>query len=83
MRFRLPLLSALTLVSALIVTSAVTSTAYAASGSSAASNFCDRAHQLTAAQQDRILRFAGVVREELAAVNSDTCLLYTSDAADE
>lgn len=78
MRFRLPLLSALTLVSALIVTSAVTSTAYAASGSSAASNFCDRAHQLTAAQQDRILRFAGVVREELAAVNSDTVLISRS-----
>ncbi|WP_175626047.1 MULTISPECIES: DUF2145 domain-containing protein [Oxalobacteraceae] len=65
-------------MSALIVTSTVTSAAYAASGSSAASNFCDRAHQLTAAQQDRILRFAGVVREELAAVNSDTVLISRS-----
>lgn len=78
MRFRQYFVSALTLVSALIVTSAVTSAAYAASGSSAASNFCDRAHQLTAAQQDRILRFAGVVREELATVNSDTVLISRS-----
>jgi len=73
-RFRQHFVSALALVGALTVTSAT----YAASGSSAASNFCDRAHQLTAAQQDRILRFAGVVREELAAVNSDTVLISRS-----
>lgn len=78
MRFRRSFVSALALVSALVITGAVTSAAHAASGSSAASNFCDRAHQLTAAQQDRILRFAGVVREELAAVNSDTVLISRS-----
>jgi hypothetical protein len=77
-RFRRSFVSALALVSALVITGAVTSAAHAASGSSAASNFCDRAHQLTAAQQDRILRFAGVVREELAAVNSDTVLISRS-----
>jgi len=52
--------------------------AHAASGSSAASNFCDRAHQLTAGQQDRILRFAAVVREELALANTDTVLISRS-----
>ncbi len=52
--------------------------AHAASGSSAASNFCDRAHQLTAGQQDRILRFAAVVREELALADTDTVLISRS-----
>ncbi len=43
-------------------------TAQAQSGTSGAANssaFCDRLHPLTAAQQDRLLRFAAVVRDEL------------------
>lgn len=30
------------------------------------SRFCDRSHELTAAEQSRLLRFAGVLREELS-----------------
>ncbi|MNR84388.1 hypothetical protein D3C72_151870 [compost metagenome] len=67
------------LLSALIFAAvSVAGAAHAASGASAASNFCDRAHQLTAGQQDRILRFAAVVREELAAVNSSAVLISRS-----
>jgi len=39
------------------------------SGSSASSRFCDRQHPLTAGQQDRLLRFAAVLRDELAATD--------------
>lgn len=71
MRFRQFFFSALAVFAA-------AGTAHAAAGSSAASNFCDRAHQLTAGQQDRILRFAAVVREELAAAKTDTVLISRS-----
>ncbi|MFC7288303.1 DUF2145 domain-containing protein [Herminiimonas glaciei] len=73
MRFRQFFYSSLTVA---VFTAA--GAAHAASGSSAASNFCDRAHQLTAGQQDRILRFAAVVREELALANTDTVLISRS-----
>lgn len=73
MRLR-PLL--LFLLTATVLT--VAGAANAAPGLSAASNFCDRAHQLTAGQQDRILRFAAVVREELAAINSSSALISRS-----
>ncbi|SDO46669.1 hypothetical protein SAMN05216303_1011482 [Rhodoferax sp. OV413] len=43
----------------------------ASGGSSASSRFCDRQQPLTASQQDRVLRFAAVVREELAAAGDD------------
>ena len=36
-----------------------------ASGFPASSAFCDRTHALTAGQQDKLLRFAAIVREEL------------------
>jgi len=52
--------------------------AQAASGSSASSRFCDRQQPLTAAQQDRLLRFAAVVREELAASDSGVVLISRS-----
>ena len=42
--------------------------AWAGSGGSASGSarYCDRAQELTAAEQSRLLRFAGVLREELA-----------------
>jgi len=45
------------------------------SGSAA---FCDRMHPLTAAQQDRLLRFAAVVRDELAATDGNAALISRS-----
>ncbi len=67
------------LVSLLIVaTVTFVGAAHAASGSSALSNFCDRTQQLTASQQDRVLRFAAVVRDELAATNSSAALISRS-----
>ncbi|MES2027253.1 MAG: DUF2145 domain-containing protein [Pseudomonadota bacterium] len=62
----------------IVATVTVIGTANAASGSSALSNFCDRTQQLTASQQDRVLRFAAVVRDELAATNSDAALISRS-----
>lgn len=40
-----------------------------------ASNFCDRARPLSATEQGRLLRFAAVVRNELAAVNQEVVLI--------
>ena len=42
--------------------------AQAASGISTASRFCDRTAALTATEQDRLLRFSAVVREELSGL---------------
>lgn len=47
-------------------------------GYSTSSAFCDRAQQLTAGQQDRLLRFAAVVRNELDAMGGDTALISRS-----
>ena len=44
----------------------------------ASSRFCDRAQELTAAQQDRLLRFAAVVREELGASEGSVALISRS-----
>ncbi|WP_076592223.1 DUF2145 domain-containing protein [Herminiimonas arsenitoxidans] len=68
------------LLASLLIVAAVTAvaSANAASGSSALSNFCDRTQQLTASQQDRVLRFAAVVRDELAATNSGAVLISRS-----
>ena len=49
-----------------------------AAGSSGASRFCDRGQPLTAAEQDRLLRFAGVLREELADVGDGVALVSRS-----
>ncbi|OEZ62753.1 DUF2145 domain-containing protein [Duganella sp. HH105] len=49
-----------------------------AAGSSGASRFCDRGQPLTAAEQDRLLRFAAVLREELAGVDDGVALVSRS-----
>ncbi|WP_343732726.1 DUF2145 domain-containing protein [Duganella sp.] len=48
----------------------------AAQASSA--RFCDRAHELSAAEQDRLLRFAAVLRDELAATAESVALVSRS-----
>ncbi|NVM79343.1 hypothetical protein FHW83_005182 [Duganella sp. SG902] len=40
--------------------------------------FCDRSHELSAAEQDRLLRFAAVLRDELAATDESVALLSRS-----
>jgi hypothetical protein len=45
---------------------------------SASLQFCDRASALTARQQDRLLRFAAVVRHELDASGADVALVARS-----
>ncbi|WP_353093940.1 DUF2145 domain-containing protein [Methylibium sp.] len=50
----------------------------AASSSSDASRFCDRPSPLTAQQQDRLLRFAAVVRQELEASGRAVALISRS-----
>ena len=47
-------------------------------GASTSSRFCDRAQPLTAAEQDRLLRFAGVLREELAGAGDSVALVSRS-----
>jgi hypothetical protein len=47
-------------------------------GSSGASRFCDRSQPMTAAEQDRLLRFAAVLREELAGVDDGLALVSRS-----
>jgi hypothetical protein len=49
-----------------------------AGASSGASRFCDRDQPLTAAEQDRLLRFAAVLREELAATEEGVALVSRS-----
>lgn len=51
--------------------------AHASSGS-ASPAFCDRTQPLTAAQQDKLLRFAAVVREELGQDGGDAALVSRS-----
>jgi hypothetical protein len=48
------------------------------SSSSTSSRFCDRAQPLTAAEQDRLLRFAAVLREELAGDGDSVALVSRS-----
>jgi hypothetical protein len=50
----------------------------AAGASSGASRFCDRDQPLTAAEQDRLLRFAAVLREELASTGDGVALVSRS-----
>ena len=58
---------------------AVFSAGVAHAGASLASaRFCDRAQELTATEQDRLLRFAAVVREELAASEGSVALISRS-----
>ncbi|MEO7580904.1 MAG: DUF2145 domain-containing protein [Massilia sp.] len=46
--------------------------------STASLAFCDGKHTLTAAQQDKLLRFAAVVREELGEADDDVVLVSRS-----
>ena len=45
---------------------------------STSSRFCDRAQPLTAAEQDRLLRFAAVLREELASADGGDSVALVS-----
>jgi hypothetical protein len=49
-----------------------------AGGLPASSAFCDRAHALSAGQQDKLLRFAAIVREELDRSEGDAALVSRS-----
>jgi hypothetical protein len=52
--------------------------ARAQSGMPASSSFCDRAQTLSAGQQDKLLRFAAIVREELGPADGDAALVSRS-----
>jgi hypothetical protein len=49
-----------------------------ASGFPASSSFCDRMHALSAGQQDKMLRFAAVVREELDRSDGGAAIISRS-----
>ncbi|NGZ87893.1 DUF2145 domain-containing protein [Duganella aceris] len=68
-------LAALLLVCAAGATGAASASSGASSG---ASRFCDRDQPLTAAEQDRLLRFAAVLREELAVTEDGVALVSRS-----
>ena len=57
---------------------AFTAGAAHAGGSLSSSRFCDRAQELTASEQDKLLRFAAVVRDELAATEGSVALISRS-----
>lgn len=59
---------------------AASGAAQAASGTtlSGASTWCDRGHELTAGEQDRLLRFSAVVRDALDATGDDAVLISRS-----
>ncbi|MES2115634.1 MAG: DUF2145 domain-containing protein, partial [Pseudomonadota bacterium] len=70
---------ALTLLLAACAAAACTfSGAAQGAGLSGASRFCDSAHELDATEQDRLLRFAAVVREELDASAGSVALISRS-----
>lgn len=50
----------------------------AQAGSSPLSNFCDRQDKLSAGEQDRLLRFAAVVKAELGSTFDDVALISRS-----
>jgi hypothetical protein len=50
----------------------------AQAGSSPLSNFCDRQDKLSAGEQDRLLRFAAVVKAELGGTSDDVALISRS-----
>ena len=65
-------------VAALVLALAAGMAQAASSGFDNSSNFCDRLHPLTASEQDRLLRFAAVVREELDSSDSGLVLVSRS-----
>jgi hypothetical protein len=62
-----------TLALGLLMAAATAGQAQASSG-----RFCDRSHELSAAEQDRLLRFAAVLRDELAASDDSVALVSRS-----
>ncbi|WP_371868124.1 DUF2145 domain-containing protein [Duganella levis] len=62
-----------TLALGLLMGAATAGQAQASSG-----RFCDRSHELSAAEQDRLLRFAAVLRDELAATDDGVALVSRS-----
>jgi hypothetical protein len=62
-----------TLALGLLMAAATAGQAQASSG-----RFCDRAHELSPAEQDRLLRFAAVLRDELAASDDSVALVSRS-----
>ncbi|WP_432381688.1 DUF2145 domain-containing protein [Duganella sp. P38] len=50
----------------------------AGAAQASSSRFCDRTQELTAAEQDRLLRFAAVLREELASSEESVALVSRS-----
>jgi hypothetical protein len=68
-------------LAALIVCSAADAQS-GSSGRSGSSAFCDRTNALTAGQQDRLLRFAAVVRDELDAANHGGAVLISRSGLD-
>jgi len=53
-----------------------------AGSTSGASRFCDRSQELTAVEQSRLLRFAGVLREELAGADGESVALVSRSGLD-
>lgn len=62
----------------LVAACALLGAAGAAQASALSTRFCDRSTELTASEQDRLLRFAAVVREELAATEGSVALISRS-----
>jgi hypothetical protein len=62
-------------VRALLLALALCAGAGAAHAASASPPLCDRAAPMTAAQQDRLLRFAAIVKRELDASGADVALI--------
>lgn len=63
---------------ALLLAAALGAAAADASAASAALRFCDRSSSLTAQQQDRLLRFAAVVKQELDTAGQSVALIARS-----
>ncbi|KAB8044619.1 DUF2145 domain-containing protein [Janthinobacterium aquaticum] len=62
----------------IVAACALLGAAGAAQASGLSTRFCDRSTELTASEQDRLLRFAAVVREELAATEGSVALVSRS-----
>jgi hypothetical protein len=69
---------ALGLAAVLALAGGIAQAAPGGSDSMASSQLCDRTKPMTADQQDRLLRFSAVVRDELAATDSGAVLISRS-----
>jgi hypothetical protein len=68
----------LSLLRALALACALAAGAHAAHAASASTRFCDRSAPLTAGQQDRLLRVAAILRNELDASGAEVALVARS-----